>query len=548
MRSALRFPPNLYPCLYLCDQLQRRLELVFDICAGGGANPDGLADDRADVRAAAQAAVTARHPASTKPTDGAASTKKKKKNKKKKRKPRAADTASGRAEAAVPDPEGAFPGPDEIPSPSDDEGLEAAAAALAKGARAVSRNLEAAARRHTTSVKVDDMRVASLCRLSPTVSPGYVLNVICDHVTKDLPSDAIFSAIHNQRVLERLHPIHAECDNLCKILAAKFCMMALPELDDILTNTGEATGVVRGLKELVTCSQLFTIDLTTTFCFARASYCDPMHIGSLEGKPKLMRSTEYLLHETATFRCDELPEDLTFNDYAVVASLALRDLLRKKGPRSAAGENEVLVQAKRHDPMEIAARLGNHLRTHPETKSETAAKLPSDRFIGDAIMQIYADVAEGYRVEVAKRPDMIMPEAAAVIGLFRTVTSSMDPAIIQQGSRRHPQGGLDAPRAIFYPPRPKGEGDPNCSAFAQGILKITAYGRFVEHLRTAYEQGWLPVVEVPPPTHTRTHTAHSFPSFSPTFLPIITPAHAHFPTRLSMDCGGIAVLVLLGQT
>lgn len=195
---------------------------------------------------------------------------------------------------------------------------------------------------------VDDFRIQSLSRLSIAVSPGYILNVICDHVSQDLPSDASFNANHNQLVLERLHPIHAGCDNLCKVLAAKFCMVALPELDDILTDTGEATGIVRGLKELVTCSQFFTVDLVTTFCFARtaffwtiflgnfsrisqlcllpdmrrvmysnlvpmliglrsvlvircdarsmssgASYCDPKHLGSLNGKPKLMRSTEY---------------------------------------------------------------------------------------------------------------------------------------------------------------------------------------------------------------------------------------------------------------
>ena len=99
----------------------------------------------------------------------------------------------------------------------------------------------------------------------------------------------------------------------------------------------------------------------------------------------------------------------------------------------------------------------------------------------------------------------MLPETAAVLGLFRTVTATMDPTIVRHGSRTDPVGGLDAPRAIFYPPRPEGGGDPNCSAFAEGMSEITAVGSFGEHLRTAYEQGWLPVVKVTPPLPTPTH-------------------------------------------
>ena len=166
MQSGLRQPPNLFACLYLCDQVQRRLELVYDVCAGGGTLPDELVPDvHAEIGSDSNhraTAVAAAVPQPQTPPDpfvildgsgdeavGAALAKKKKKNKKKKKKPKA---AAGQDVLLGPD---GIPSPSdgaaleivlEIPSPDDGEGLEAAAAALAKGAHAVATNREAAAR------------------------------------------------------------------------------------------------------------------------------------------------------------------------------------------------------------------------------------------------------------------------------------------------------------------------------------------------------------------------------------------------------------------
>ena len=87
----------------------------------------------------------------------------------------------------------------------------------------------------------------------------------------------------------------------------------------------------------------------------------------------------------------------------------------------------MFVWAKPHETMSMAARLGEHLRAHPQTKRETAAKLPGERFIGDAIDQIFTDVADDFRAEVADLPNTVLQRQQHFWDQFCTSLSSKPP-------------------------------------------------------------------------------------------------------------------------